>query len=255
MFYIFSKLFTFLIMPLGILLILIFSMIISKNRTNSRKLGILTLLLTYLFSCPAINYMLASCWEIPTKNIRTIRSHDVGILLTGGLLQEDSKFPNNYHLGSSADRIWQTLHLYKMKKITSVIITGGDISIFNKKKAKEIDYAYQFLLLNGIPKDKITLESKARNTHENAKNSAELIQKNFFNKSLLLITSSYHSKRALACFRKEGLVPSIFPSNPMINYMPLEIIDFIPSAYAFKNTELLLKEMMGYVIYKTMGYL
>ena len=251
MFYLFSKLFTFLLMPLGILIMLISSMIISKNRTKSRKLGFLTLLLTYLLSCPASSYMLAKYWETPTKNISTIENHDIGILLTGGLLQENAKFPNNYHLGSSGDRLWQTLHLFKMKKINAVIITGGDISIFNKKKAKEIDYAYQFLLLNGIPKDKITLESKARNTHENAKYSTVLIQKD---KSVLLITSAYHTKRALACFRKEGLVLTSYSTNPLSIYNQLGIIDFIPSAYAFKNTELFFKEIIGFAIYKIMGY-
>jgi uncharacterized SAM-binding protein YcdF (DUF218 family) len=253
MFYLISKLFAFLVLPLGILLILVICMIISKNRTKTKQLGFLTLSLTYLFSCPLVVHFITYRWEIPPRNIQNIENYDLGILLTGGLINENAKFPDNLHLSPSGDRLWQTLQLFKKEKIKSIIISGGDNSILSNKKQTEIDYAYKFLVGNGIPSNAIIIENKARNTHDNAVFSAKIIRNKKY-KKLLLITSAFHERRALACFKKQGIVLAAYPTNPFTSSSEIEILDLIPTGNAFKNSELIMKEVVGFLVYKIMGY-
>lgn len=53
----------------------------------------------------------------------------------------------------------------------------------------------------GIPGKSILLEDKSRNTEEDAKYTKEIIEKYKY-KSLILVTSPYHSKRAFTIFQK-----------------------------------------------------
>jgi uncharacterized SAM-binding protein YcdF (DUF218 family) len=256
MFYLISKLFTFLLMPIGLLLVLVFNMIISKNRTKTKWIGFFTLLLTFLFSSPFLINQWAKCWEMPEKNIENLKNYDVGILLTGGIINSSSKYPTNLHLISSSDRLWQTLQLYKTGKIKRILISGGDTSILNKNILTEIDFALQFLIKNGVPKERIILEKKARNTFENAKFTAIILARNYPNGegSFLLISSGFHLKRALACFAKQGIKTDYFSTNPLVSNLPFNIIDIIPSSAALNESELLSKELIGYWVYKMMGY-
>jgi len=53
----------------------------------------------------------------------------------------------------------------------------------------------------GIPGNKILLEDKSRSTEEDALYTKEILQKNGF-KSIILVTSPYHSRRASLIFKK-----------------------------------------------------
>ncbi|WP_341226180.1 YdcF family protein [uncultured Arcticibacterium sp.] len=254
MFYIVSKLFTFLLMPLGIIMVLTFCVIVCKNRTKAKKLGFLTLLLTYLFSVPILENALVKYWETPQKNIDNLATYEVGILLTGGLINSSTKYPDNLNLDTSGDRLWQTLHLFKEGKIKHIIISGGNISLINKSERTEIEYAYQFLIKNGVAKELILLDKKARNTNENAINSSTILNEKFKDASCLIITSAFHMKRAVACFKKRGVSVSSFPSNVISSYRNTFILDFLPSTDSLLVNSRIFKEIIGLTIYKIMGY-
>jgi uncharacterized SAM-binding protein YcdF (DUF218 family) len=125
-----------------------------------------------------------------------------------------------------------------------------------KKELTEIDYALLFLLQNGVPDENIILEKSSRNTFENAKYTSEILSQKFPNgkAAFLLISSSYQLKRALACFENQGIQMDYFATNPITTHQPFDIIDFIPTSSAKNQSELLLKELTGFFIYKIMGY-
>ncbi|WP_162628084.1 YdcF family protein [Arcticibacterium luteifluviistationis] len=229
-------------------------MIICKNRTKAQLIGFLTLLLTYLFSAPFASNALVKYWETPQKNIHTLANYDVGILLTGGLMNESTQYPNNLNLSNSADRLWQTLYLYKEGKIKNILISGGYVSLIKNMKKTEIHYAKEFLIKNGVPSEQIFSDTKARNTNENAINSSKILNEKFKDGSYLLITSSFHMKRAMACFKKRGNNVSSFSSDFISPFRTIQIIDFIPSSDALLDTSKIFKEIFGLMIYKIMGY-
>ncbi|MGR3810669.1 YdcF family protein [Jiulongibacter sp. NS-SX5] len=251
MFFILSKLLSFLLMPVGIILILLTLSILLKNRTKSKAVVLFTILLTYLFSCPFLVNKALRMWEYPQKSISAVENRTYGVVLTGGIANESLPYTENVNIDYAADRIWQALQLYKNKKITKILITGGDVGILHKKEVTEIDLAYNFLKANGVNKDDILLEKKARNTFENALHTNSRLQK----RNIILITSAFHMRRAVGCFERQGFNVQPFPSHFMSRQSKTDLTDFFPNSGSFGISETLMKELVGTAIYKLNGYL
>ena len=146
------------------------------------------------------------------------------------------------------------MHMYKKGKIQNIIISGGDIGILSKKKLTETDLAKDFLIQNGVPPENIILDKKARNTHENAKYTKEILDNYFPNQEVILITSAFHMKRAEACFDKEGIKLQTYPCQIIGKKTKLDLPDLLPSSGSFGLSETLFKEFIGLLVYKIAGY-
>lgn len=72
----------------------------------------------------------------------------------------------------------------------------------------------QYLVAEGIPSASIVVEGDSKSTHENAINTARLIQ-NMPGKRVLL-TSDFHMFRALRTFRKAGVDAAPMPVDDAI---------------------------------------
>ena len=104
-----------------------------------------------------------------------------------------------------------------------------------------------------IPGDRILMETKSRNTWENAFFSRELIQENAEDRQVLLITSAYHMRRSLSCFRKAGI--NVIPYA--VDYRQINkrgVFKWFPDEEALSNSYLVCKEFLGLVVYKIRGY-
>jgi uncharacterized SAM-binding protein YcdF (DUF218 family) len=60
------------------------------------------------------------------------------------------------------------------------------------------------LVLRGIPSAAIRLEYRGLNTHEQAVNVQRLLGREALNQPILIVTSGYHMRRAVSCFRNQG---------------------------------------------------
>ena len=60
------------------------------------------------------------------------------------------------------------------------------------------------LVLRGIPPSAIRMEYHGLNTHEQAVNIQRLLWPEALNQPILIVTSGYHMRRGVACFRKLG---------------------------------------------------
>ena len=75
-----------------------------------------------------------------------------------------------------------------------------------------------FLFGHGVPREAILIENEANSTRENAANVAKLLGPN--PGRIVLLTSDYHSARALRTFRQAGLNTTALPypdANKRIN--------------------------------------
>ncbi len=256
MFFIFSKIIGTLFKPIGLLILSILNITITKNHTKIKRLGILVVLFLYLFSCPVFVNLILKNWETPVQDIATLKKYDVGIVLTGGIINENKSIKNSIFLGDQGDRIWQTLCLYKSKKINKIIISGGDISLYpDKKIISENDKAKEFLIQNGVLKEDIYQEKKSINTYENAVYTAKILKTKFKKPSIILISSSFHLKRAEGCFKKQGLKLAIFGTTYLNYGESSNFIDFLPTTVSLKNSEYIFKECIGILAYWFLGYL
>jgi uncharacterized SAM-binding protein YcdF (DUF218 family) len=255
MFYIFSKIIGALFKPVGLLILSILYITLTKNHTKIKRTGIIVVLILYLFSCPVFVNLLIKSWETPVKDIGALKKYDVGIVLTGGIINENKSRANAIFLGDQGDRIWQTLCLYRNKKVSKIIISGGDISIYpDKKIIYENDKAKEFLLQNGVLIEDIYQEKKSINTYENALFTTKLLKTKFNKPTIILISSAFHLKRAEGCFKKQGLNTAIFGTTYLGYGDSSNFLDFLPSIVALKNSEYIFKEVIGILAYWFFGY-
>ena len=92
--------------------------------------------------------------------------------------------------GEGAERIFRALELFKKSMAPSIIVAGsGDCLLIRDR-----------LMLAGVPSSSITLESKSESTKENAELAARLLKAQGARK-VIIVTSWFHSRRALSCFR------------------------------------------------------
>lgn len=255
MFYIASKFLTFIIMPIGILCLLLIYAIYTKNRTKSKKLVITAFIFLYIFSNPLLINELLLWWEIPPTSIVAVKTHDVGIILTGGTTNDNKLPQENLFLGKTADRIAQTVELYRNGKIKQILISGGDITILGKTPKKEVEEIAKYLIISGVPRESIFMETHAQNTRENAENCSKILKKHFNNQSYLLITSGFHLRRASACFEKVGVKVDTFGANYLSHERDYYWFNILPKEDDFAYSQLIFREIIGYCTYKAMGWI
>jgi len=96
----------------------------------------------------------------------------------------------------------------------------------------------------------------SRNTHENAVNTATWLKNHHPGARCLLITSACHMRRALGCFKKERVNITPYITNKISGPRKFDFdILLLPQGSALYNWEPLIKEMVGYLVYKLVGYI
>jgi uncharacterized SAM-binding protein YcdF (DUF218 family) len=96
---------------------------------------------------------------------------------------------------------------------SKIAFTGGPAGILYESDT-EAKGAEALLTELGIARDRLVLESEARNTYQNAVLLKAKLEREHAlgpGKRWLLITSAYHMPRAMGCFRKAGLIVEPWP--------------------------------------------
>jgi uncharacterized SAM-binding protein YcdF (DUF218 family) len=92
-----------------------------------------------------------------------------------------------------------------------LVYSGGDASLFGNQ-TPEADFVYPLLDSLGVPRGRVMLESRSRNTAENAAFTKDLVKPNP-GERWLLVTSAQHMPRAIGCFRRAGFTAEAYPTN------------------------------------------
>jgi len=253
MFFIISKIMAFLLTPLTWIIILLVAGLIIKNARRKKRVYITAVIFAIFFTNPVVIDELLRCWEEPfTVNEKNI-TYEAGIVLGGGMVTIDNDY-DRLIFQDNTDRFLQALHLYKNGQIKNIILSGGSGSLVFKDFL-ESALIKRYLVEIGVPDSVIFIDSTSDNTHQNAVNCKDIIQKQFKHGPYLLITSSLHMKRAHACFAKQGVIVSIYPTNKFVGPRRTDIGYYlVPSAEALIRWEKYIHEVFGYLIYKIMGY-
>lgn len=103
----------------------------------------------------------------------------------------------------SAPRYMEFIELAKKYPDAKLLYSGGTDQIAPDTQYSQADVAKAELSALGVPAERLILEGKSRNTHENAQMSFDIVHPKP-EENWLLVTSSWHMPRSLACFRKVG---------------------------------------------------
>lgn len=115
--------------------------------------------------------------------------------------------------------------------------------------------AARFLIVAGVRPGDIVLENRSRNTHENARFSANMLRDQFHTDRCVLVTSASHMRRAVACFRNENVRVTPFAGGFLSRRRSFGLGEYIlPNEQTFADSYYLIREMVGYAVYWVMGY-
>jgi uncharacterized SAM-binding protein YcdF (DUF218 family) len=158
-------------------------------------------------------------------------------------------------LNKGSDRILHTVQLYRQGKVRKILISGGSGKLLGEAIPEAFELAEIFKLC-GVPSSDLILENRSMNTRENAIFTKKLLGELKFNGRSLLITSAFHMKRAILCFKKAGLKTDAFSTDFYSDktvYTPAALI--FPSEKALSKWSILIHEFVGIIIYKISGYI
>lgn len=255
MFYFLSKTIDFLLMPFSISWILLLYAVVTKKPKRKRNALLGSFVILFVISNTVIINKAFNWWEYKPLNIREVKNHDVGILLTGGLIDIASVNYDHPGLGLHADRFLQTYLLYKAGKIKKIIITGTSLDYLIQHQKGEANMTANLLVQWGVKPEDIILEQQARNTRENALFTSKILKQQFPGGKYILITSAFHMRRAAACFQKAGVSFDTFAADFYGSANPKKMKEYlIPDPEVLGSSQLLFKEWVGMIVYKIMGY-
>jgi uncharacterized SAM-binding protein YcdF (DUF218 family) len=256
MFFILSKVLAFLIQHVMWLVGLLAWAFFTKNAPKKARLLRGAFFFTLILTNPFLMHQAYLWYETPMVPMTELRdTADIGIVL-GGFSNFKVSGDDRLHFNEASNRLTDALVLYKKGLVKKLLITGGDGKLLGNKTSEALKVA-PFLLSMGVQEADILLESNARNTHENALFTKQLIDSlNLKADKLLLITSASHMPRSMGCFRKVGLKVTPFPAHFVGEKLSLGLGHWLkPDPRAFSYWESLIKEWVGYVAYWLKGYI
>lgn len=257
MFFILSKTLVYLILPLPFLALLLIVFLLARNRKVKRGALILFCGFFFLYTNPFLANQFMRWWEIPPTPIKELHEqYNAAVILTG--VTDVDKYPHDrVHLNKGADRIMHTVQLYKLGKVPLIIVSGGSGKLITEDEPTEAELIKNVLLISGVAEEDIMTEAQSRNTHENAVFTARLLKENKLPENkLLLVTSAFHMRRSLGCFKKAGLLPAPYSADFYADepgYTPADLL--IPDIGALTQWTKLISEWTGYTMYRVLGYL
>lgn len=255
MYFILSKTISFLLKPFVWMVILFILTLVLKKYKLKKICFLSVFVLLFFFGNGLIANLAMTWWEHPVTPISKLKgNYKYGVVLSG--VTDSKREPRDrvyFHKG--AGRVTHAYRLYKMGKIDKILISGGSGRLLGQD-VMDADLIVMYYDLVGVPREDILLENQSRNTYENAAFSADLIKADNPEAKVVLITSAFHMKRALACFESQDLTVTPFSTDFHSSVIEFDLIGWlVPGAGAFSAWETILKEIFGIATYWVMGYI
>ena len=243
----FTKFIYNFLLPPGIfvVLMLILTGWLYQREKKAARLLLLLAILLYTSSMPFVGNLLIHSLESRYHPPQIIKG-DVIITLGGGATSDTPDIDGSLgHLsGSASSRLLTTARLHQ-KIGLPIILVGGQVY---EDSGNEAEIAKRLLVNLGVAPRKIILESKSRNTEENAQNTKDVLASYRFQRPIL-VTSAFHMARSVRNFAKVGIKVTPYPTNYMTNIKPkLHYNSLAPSFSGLYVTGIALKEYLGLAV-------
>jgi uncharacterized SAM-binding protein YcdF (DUF218 family) len=254
MFFVLSKTISYLVLPLTIICVLLILSAVFKKPKWKRVCFGAGLALLLFFSNDFIANEAMAWWEIETVAFADLKPHKLAIVLTGSTIP--NRDPNDrVYFARGADRVTHTVQLYKQGLIENILISGGtgSLMVVDEPEANKFRAA---MMMMGVDSMDIMIENQTRNTAESAIEVRKILDSLHYQPAeCLLITSAFHMRRSLACYKKAGLnletFSTDFYSHPRKFYFDTLVVPKIDSILIWHK---LVKEWVGLAAYWFAGY-
>jgi len=258
-----SKFIPLFIYPLGLatVLLLLTRTLFRQKAHWQNRLIVLAFLLLWLGGNHWVTMALVRSLEYQHLPAAELPESEV-IVILGGSTRPFTYPRQIVEVNEAADRLLYGGWLYKQGKAPHILVSGGRISWLGGT-ISEAERMVSVLSMMSIPEEVIWLETRARNTEENARYTHEILQAKGI-KQILLVTSATHMPRSVMLFENEGFdvipAPTDFMSELPPTYdnggdiLARVLVDIIPNVENLALTTRVLKEYLGMLFYRLQGY-
>jgi uncharacterized SAM-binding protein YcdF (DUF218 family) len=224
-----------------------------RSRASRRRLVALTaaVVLIALLSLPVTSYLALGSLEWSYPPLAT-RPRDVpAIVVLAGSMCPAASDESRFEPG--ADTLYRCLRaaeLYRAEPCP-ILVSGGKVHPTDAGPPLA-EVMRDFLLTQGVRPDDLMVESSSHTTYENAADSVRLLNDQDIHR-VVLVTDAAHLRRAVACFRKQGL--DVVPCG--CHYRALGRnggpTDYLPDPSAAAGVEDAAHEWLGLTFYWLTG--
>ncbi|ODS80170.1 MAG: hypothetical protein ABS46_15050 [Cytophagaceae bacterium SCN 52-12] len=161
MFYSLSKIFDFLVMPYNLLFIALIILFVRVKTRRLRNLVAIVFMGLYLQSNAYFAGQALRLWEYPPRSMDQLdRRYEVGIILSGGLLNSCGSSGGRFELEHGSDRLLTGYLLYKRGICRKLLLTGTDLESVLAQNRGEVQLAKKLLVEWGVDPADIILETR-----------------------------------------------------------------------------------------------
>jgi uncharacterized SAM-binding protein YcdF (DUF218 family) len=148
-------------------------------------------------------------------------------------------------------RCLRAAEVYHQRKPCPVVISGGKVDPSSPGPALAVPMR-DFLVQLGVAPSDLIVEDRSRNTFENAVESCRLLADRGLRR-VVLVTDATHLRRAVGCFRKQGV--AVVPCGCRYRASELEwsIRTFLPDPAVAEGCQEVWHEWLGSVWYSLLG--
>jgi uncharacterized SAM-binding protein YcdF (DUF218 family) len=171
-----------------------------------------------------------------------------GIIILGGAVDVRISEARHYPLKlyDSGERITSLIELARRYPMAKLVFTGiGEPISEGEEVAKKI-------AVLGVDPGRLILETRSRNTFENAQFSARLLKPEQ-NQRWLLVTSAWHMPRAIGCFRQAGFRVEAYPVDFRTADSSDLFLTMTSATDGLRQTDFAAKEWVGLLVYWLSG--
>jgi uncharacterized SAM-binding protein YcdF (DUF218 family) len=225
MFFFLSKTIAYLLLPSNLLIIaglVGLALMATRSRRAGVRTAVASLLLLLAIGILPVGYLLTHALESRFPPWDAVHGAPDGIVVLGGAIDPDVSLDRNDPIvRDGAGRIIAIAKLARQFPAARIVYSGGNGSLIAGKPA-EADFVYPLLDDFGVPRERIVLENRSRNTAENAVFSKAVAHPKP-GERWLLVTSGWHMPRAIGCFRRVGFPVEAYP----VDWRTLKQPDFV----------------------------
>jgi uncharacterized SAM-binding protein YcdF (DUF218 family) len=254
MFFILSKTVAFLLLPSNLVIALgLIGVVLLATRFRRAGLGLVvsSVVILALLGFSPLGGILAHSLESRFPPWDPSRGAPDGIVVLGGAIA--STLSRDYGepiVNSDAGRVTAIAKLARAYPNARIVYSGGDPSLFGAG-APDSEGLYPLLDSFGVPRERVVLETKSRNTLENAIFTKEMVNPKP-GERWLVVTSAQHMPRAVGCFRQAGFPVEAYPvawrTRPRASLKPAGT--FSNGLYTLDNAA---HEWLGLIVYRLTG--
>lgn len=251
MFFYLSKIITFLMDPLFVILLLLLVFIVrGTRRTRTRLLFLIIFLGLYSFSTAFVANGLLRTLEHLVQPSPPMNRYAAVIVLSG-MTGNQNSVHQRFDFSGAVDRILAGVQMVRTGKSDLLVISGGDGSL-TQRNHPEADLLRAFAIDWGVQPGQILIDRSSRNTYQNAVNTRSLLETRKDDR-LLLITSAFHIFRSKGCFKKVGLEVDVFPVDYRGEKEVADFRGYLPSSASLATTNRVIHEVVGIIVYGMTG--